>query len=54
MAYTNIYERIGAIDNTIAHKVVVRNATTDPYLRIAEKAETDYVGCTVPARGTSS
>ena len=41
-ADTNIYDKFGTMENATSYIVVVRNATTDLYLRIAANGETKY------------
>ena len=40
-AYTNMYNRFGTMDNAISYAVAAPNAVTDPYLRVAEKGQTE-------------
>ena len=53
-AYTNIYDDLGTKGDANSYKVVVRNAFTHPYLRIAVKKITEYVGRSFLAEGASS
>ena len=52
LAFTNIHNEHGAVENAISYEVVVRDAFTAPYLRISEKKTTGDVGRSIPAEGT--
>ena len=54
VSITIIYDELGTIENAISYKVVARNTTTDPLLRIDVKRETEYVGRSIFAEGTPS
>ena len=54
VVYANIYDELGTMGNAFSYTVVVRNAISDLYLRIAVSRETKYVGRANPAKGYPS
>ena len=54
MAHINIYDEISEQDIPTSYETDVRNAFTDPYLRIGAYCETDYVGRSFPAEKSLS
>ena len=52
LAFTDIHNEHGAVENAISYEVVARDAFTAPYLRISGKGQTENVGRSIPAEGT--